>query len=144
MGVEAAAAWQALDNWRLHGSYSFLKMDVNRAADLGTDEVLAVAANPMRQASLHSLWNLAPQWDLDLVANYLDAPTAWTSVESYVRLDTRLAWRSRKNMELSIGVQSLLDNRHPEAEVLGLAGSVSAVYIPGRSTESSAISPDRS
>ncbi len=129
-GVEVAAGWQARDNWRLHASYSFLKLDGHRAASTDTPRALPFGANPMHQASLHSEWNIAPQWGFDLSANYVDAPAVWTTVESYVRLDARLSWRPKKNMELSLGVQNLLDNRHPEAEFSALVGNVTASHIP--------------
>ncbi len=129
-GVEVAAAWQAGENWRLHANYTFLKLDGYRAAGITTSEGLPFGANPMHQASLHSAWNITPQWEFDLSANYVDAPAVWTSVESYVRLDAGLSWRPKKNMELSFGVQKILDNRHPEAEVLSLVGTVPASHIP--------------
>jgi iron complex outermembrane receptor protein len=129
-GAEIAANWQPLDAWRLSGSYSFLKTEVNRASGITTPEVTTVGARPMHQASLHSAWNIAPQWELDLVASYVDGSTGWTSVKSYVRLDAQLSWRPQKEMELSIGVQNLLDNRHPEAEFTSLLGSVAANQIP--------------
>ena len=33
---------------------------------------------------------------------------------AYTALDLRLGWRPRKNVEVSVGGQNLLDRRHPE------------------------------
>jgi len=35
-------------------------------------------------------------------------------VPSYTRIDSRLGWHIRENVEVSGGVQNLLDNRHLE------------------------------
>ena len=35
-------------------------------------------------------------------------------VPGYTRIDSRIGWRIRENIEVSGGVQNLLDNRHPE------------------------------
>ena len=35
-------------------------------------------------------------------------------VPAYTRLDARLGWHVREGVELSLGLQNLLDNRHPE------------------------------
>ena len=35
-------------------------------------------------------------------------------IPAYVSLDLRLAWEPRKNLELSLVGQNLLDDRHPE------------------------------
>jgi len=35
-------------------------------------------------------------------------------IPSYFSLDVRLAWRARKNLEISVVGQNLLDNHHPE------------------------------
>ena len=36
------------------------------------------------------------------------------TVASYVSLDARLAWRARKNLDVEIVGQNLLENRHAE------------------------------
>jgi len=35
-------------------------------------------------------------------------------IPSYITLDVRLAWLPRKNLEIAIVGQNLLDDRHPE------------------------------
>jgi outer membrane receptor protein involved in Fe transport len=35
-------------------------------------------------------------------------------IPGYTRIDARLGWHARENLEVSGGVQNLLDNHHPE------------------------------
>ena len=39
---------------------------------------------------------------------------AGPGIPSYVRVDLGMTWRPQKDMELTVGVQNLLDDRHPE------------------------------
>jgi iron complex outermembrane recepter protein len=53
----------------------------------------------------------------DIGVRYVDRlamPPPFTPVRSYVTMDARLAWHVRKNVELSVVGQSLLQNRHAE------------------------------
>jgi iron complex outermembrane receptor protein len=73
----------------------------------------AEGESPEHQLSLRSSWDLLPNLDFDLWLRYVDNLPS-LGIESYVTLDTRIAWRPNKNWELSIVGQNLLDAQHKE------------------------------
>lgn len=107
-GFELAADWEVSDWWRLKAAYSL----VNVTADDYTRE----AGNaPLHQASLRSMMDLGGGWEFDLWPRYVDNLSAF-SIDSYISLDARLAWRPSANIELSLVGQNLLDSRRNEFE----------------------------
>jgi iron complex outermembrane receptor protein len=117
-GLEVAATWQLTDWWRLYGAYAFLKMNLHR--DTGQPSVPAgveapEGQSPQNQFYLQSSWNAPRDLQLDLIGRYVDRlPGFAPAVESYLSLDARLAWRPRKNLELAVVGQNLLDSHHAE------------------------------
>jgi iron complex outermembrane recepter protein len=124
-GVELAATWQLTRWWRLFGAYSYLKMNLH--ADQSLPPATARSAeqvqggegvNPENQFYLQSSWDLPWNVEFDLIGRYVDRlpgfPGSIPTIESYVSLDARLAWRPRKNLELAVVGQNLLDSHHPE------------------------------
>ncbi len=115
-GFEAVAEWQASDIWRLHGSYSYLKLDLQRAD--GSRDTLSESvegSSPRHQARFSSLVNLGPDLEWDTVLRYTDSiRTASGKVPSYWGLDMRLGWRVGESLELSLAGRNLLDDHHPE------------------------------
>ena len=51
--------------------------------------------------------------ELNAAAYYVETLSA-SGVPGYVRVDLGVTWRPRKDVELTLGVQNLLDDRHPE------------------------------
>ena len=113
-GLEAAVNLDITRRWKLRGSYSFLRMQLHRDAT-STDTVSEAAEgdNPQHQFQLHSYLNLWRNFDLD-TALYRVSSLGGQQVPGYTRIDARLGWHIRENIEVSGGVQNLLDNRHPE------------------------------
>ncbi len=121
-GLELAASWQVTPTWRLQGNYSRLEMDL--ATKAGGSDSAAIndiqGSTPRAMAQLHSRHDLGDQVELDAALYYMGAlpnlPTRQvsTSVGAYTRLDLRLGWRPRRDLELSLAAQNLLDDRHPE------------------------------
>ncbi len=113
-GVELAVDWRVFDWWRLMGAYSFLQMQLHPHSDSRDPfSELAEGDNPHHQASLRSSMDLRGNLELDLWTHYVDNLPS-QGVGSYVALDIRLGWKPRKDLELSIVGQNLLDSQHPE------------------------------
>jgi iron complex outermembrane receptor protein len=113
-GAELAVDWHALSRWRLQAVYSYLQLLLDVDADSQSDlfKELALTA-PHHQASLRSSLDLARGVELDLWLRYVDNLPA-PDIGSYLTLDARLAWTPRRNLELALVGQNLLDDRHPE------------------------------
>jgi len=113
-GVEATAAVEVTDWWRLRVGYAYFHKrlflrpggsDLNNGTSEGND--------PDHQISFRSSMDLPGHLELDAGLRYVDTLPA-PSVPSYFGLDLRLGWKPIKNLELAVVGQNLLDNRHPE------------------------------
>ena len=123
-GVEVSAIWQVTDWWRLHGSYSFLQMELH--AKTGGQNAVQIGAlngqayviehsSPQNQAYVRSSFDLPGHVELDLIGRYVDSLAGFTpGIKSYIACDARLAWKPRENLEIAIVGQNLLDAQHPE------------------------------
>lgn len=113
-GFELAANWKVMENWRLSGGYSLLKMELHAPAGVVLGEV-AEKESPQNQFNLRSYIDLPYNLQLDTVLYYVDN-LAGRNVPSYTRLDMRLGWRptQKKDLEFSVVVQNILDPKHPE------------------------------
>ncbi|MCM3874079.1 MAG: TonB-dependent receptor [Pyrinomonadaceae bacterium] len=113
-GLEAAVNLEVTRRWKLRGSYSFLRLQLHRdAASTDTISEGAEGYDPRHQFQLHSYLNLWRSFDLD-TALYRVSRLSGQQVPGYTRIDSRLGWHARENVEISGGVQNLLDNRHAE------------------------------
>ena len=121
-GMELSATWQATDNWRLTASYSLIDIQIHNDSPTAAPEFVESdeIKTPNHQAHMRSSWDLPwnIEWDLmlffvDTIGQFNDDLTK-TTVPSYFRLDVRLGWRPRDNVEINVVGQNLLDNRHPE------------------------------
>lgn len=115
-GLEVALAWQPLDNWRLNAGYTWLHIDAQN--DPNRNIVVTPASSiegkdPNHQFVLRSQWDLTKNLELDLGLYYVDDLPV-LNIPSYTRLDLRLGWRPRKDLEFSLVGQNLLDDRHLE------------------------------
>ena len=126
-GLEAAINLDIGRRWKLHGSYSFLRVQLHRdGTSIDTVSEAAEGDNPRHQFQLHSYLNLGRNFDLD-TALYHISRLAGQQVPGYTRIDSRIGWHIRENLEVSGGVQNLLDNRHLEfngVDVLVLSSQV--------------------
>lgn len=121
-GMELAAGWQAMSNWRLSASYSWLKTDLrlDSASTAVVDAGIREKPSPEQQFQLHSYWNINEQFELDMALYYVDEIVArdpsggFSKAPAYTRLDIRLGWQPQNNIELSLVAQNLLDDNHAE------------------------------
>jgi iron complex outermembrane receptor protein len=113
-GGSLAAKWRVTDWWRLDGSVSLLKVDIDKAAgghdiNNGTGE----ANDPECSFLIHSALDLRWHVRFDSFLRYVDdLPNPHTP--SYLTADVRLGWTPRKNVEIAIVGRNLLDDAHPE------------------------------
>lgn len=119
-GAEFAGNWQVTPTWRLHGSYSWLKMKLKaRPGSMGVVGFGSEGASPQNMVQLHSLHNLTHNLELDAALYYTDSlyfkdKTQPVGIESHTRFDLRLGWRPTPDLEISLTGRNLLQARHNE------------------------------
>lgn len=130
-GFEAVGKWQVNNDLRLEASYDYLSMNlgVSRNSTDATTSVLAASdrlqlaegQSPKNQFRLRSYYNITPKIEFDNMIYYVDElPLAKTSssdengIPAYIRLDTRIGYIATKNLDFSVGIKNLLDDRHSE------------------------------
>jgi len=143
-GSELAVTWNAASQWKLVGSYSWLKMNVARSpADSSSTLQWFRSTSPagFPLASLQQVLQSANQSIVETgstarvsprsqfgIQSYLDLTSRLTfdsslyfvgglpaaGVPAYARLDSRLGWKLRKGIDASIVGQNLLSPHHLE------------------------------
>ena len=130
-GFELSTKWQATNDLKLEASYDhldvFLHVSEHSADDLEGSIMMTISDNlenaegqsPHDQFKLKSFYNITPKIEFDNTLYYVSGLNKGISntnkgIPSYTRLDTRLGYLATKNLDLSIGIQNLLDQRHTE------------------------------
>ncbi len=113
-GGEVAATWSLTDRWKLIGSYTFLDVQLHHdRVDTATGERYFEDTSPQSQIQLRSYYNLTRAIQLNAAAYYVSSLSEGL-IPGCVRVDLGASWRPRDNLEIGVGVQNLLDDRHPE------------------------------
>ncbi len=113
-GVELVATWNLTNRWKITANYSYLQIQLHAdSSTMPSDNEDAEGASPHNQFHLKSCIDLPHSFEFDQSIYYVDNLTT-LNVPNYVRMDLRLAWRPKKNIEVSICGQNLLENRHQE------------------------------
>jgi iron complex outermembrane receptor protein len=107
-GVEVTSAWQALEQWKLEASYSFV--DVQIHGDLTPHDELT---SPSHQFKMRSYWNITDTIECNTALYYVDE-YRMASVPDYVRFDQGFTWHATPSIDLAVWGQNLLDGRHRE------------------------------
>ena len=116
-GAELASNWNVTHAWKLSAGYTFLRLHLRRYP--GSVDALPPDAedeeknSPRHQAQVRSYLRLPRGLELD-TAIYRVGRLARASIPGYTRVDARFGWRATETFELSLGLQNLLDPRHPE------------------------------
>jgi len=115
-GVELSGNWRLHKRWRLQGSYSYLNIhtsanELSKQFDATTGG--APKANPHHQISLRSNYDLSEKLELNYWLRYVSA-LPFYNIKDYVTMDAKLAWRPKKDVELSIAGQNLFSKSHRE------------------------------
>ncbi len=113
-GGEVSANWIATDWLSFQTAYSLAQLDL-RNTDGGRDTValLNEGKTPEHQVSLRSMFQLSRTVEFDLWVRYIDDLSA-LDVPSYWTTDARVGWMARKDLELAVVGQNLVDDRHSE------------------------------
>jgi iron complex outermembrane recepter protein len=115
-GGELSANFHVMHAWRLRANYSLLRTRIHSDSTLtlssfGTES--AEGSSPRHQFTVRSSFDLSKHCELDATIRSVGELPA-LAVPSYATLDLRFAWRPRKQVEISIVGQNLLDRQHPE------------------------------
>ncbi|MBI4008061.1 MAG: TonB-dependent receptor, partial [Planctomycetes bacterium] len=115
LGIEVASNYQAMRNWRLSPSYTWLNMNMNIESKSGntTADKNKEGSSPEHQFQIRSYLNLPYNLEQDTALYYISRLHI-LEVPSYTRMDVRLGWHPMDDLELSLSVLNLLDNRHKE------------------------------
>jgi len=127
-GAELGADWRPAKWWRLYGTYSFLKtaLHADRSLPAGTRDGAesAEGRSPQHQLFLQSSFDLPGNVEFDVMGRFVDRlPGFDPATPSYVSIDMRVAWRPRRDLEISVVGQNLLDDHHPEYGVSSIVAS---------------------
>lgn len=125
-GIEVSVDWSPTDDWRLRLGYAYLDIDAayvapSLIAGAGLDQVYT-DGSPRHTLSLRAGYDINDNWDWDVWAIYTDEITQPGSVQSPivpvidagVNLGTRLAWRPKPGLELSVTALNLLQSKQLE------------------------------
>ena len=114
-GVEVAPEWRPLNSWRLRGSYSFLRMNLEKShnsQDVGSAPGI-MGSSPEHQLSIQSSFDLPKSVSLDIDYRYVSALPG-QMVAAYSTADARAARRLPHGLELAIVGRNLLQPFHSE------------------------------
>ncbi len=113
-GAEISSNWNVTSHWRLIPSYSWLKFDLRLAPGSHDTTSLADAGeSPQHQFQIRSNLDISKRLQFDSALYYVSSlPTV--DVSAYARVDARLGFRPRKDLEISLAGQNLQGGRHVE------------------------------
>jgi len=112
-GLEAWGSYQAAKNWRLSAGALFLRQRLSFKPDSGDTNASGAGNDPKRQFMLRSSLDLPDSTELDIRVRYVsELPNP--KVPAYTAFDMRIAWRLRRELELSLVGQNLLESSHVE------------------------------
>jgi iron complex outermembrane receptor protein len=115
LGLEAWTDYRVTDWWRLTGAVDLLREDLHFKPGASTPIGLTQDGDdPAHTARLQSSMNLGQRFTFDADLRYVDAlPSPF--VPAYVELDSRLAWKATRRIEVSVSGFNLLHAHHQEA-----------------------------
>jgi iron complex outermembrane recepter protein len=82
-------------------------------------------SQPQHQVYLQSSRKLPRHLEFDLTGRFVNRLSGFAPVvDSYFSLDARLGWQLRKDLEIVVAGQNLLDSHHPESGTAPLLRSL--------------------
>jgi iron complex outermembrane receptor protein len=124
-GMEMALDWKATDKWLLGATYTYLHSLIreNKVDDPTIAALIAKGSNPRHTFSIRSYLDITPNIDFDVWFRYVGRLPE-RNIDSYTVIDARLAWRIRRDLELSLVGQNLLESGHSEFSSLEIERSI--------------------
>ncbi len=116
VGFEMAAYWEVMSFWKLKGAYTLLETNLENETAQPEDEsvkLMVRRSNPHNQFSLISSVDISENIEFDLWFRYVDRLSE-EDVGAYSTIDTRISWKPRPLMEISLVGQNLLEEKHSE------------------------------
>lgn len=113
-GLEASLTYPVSDKLYFRGGYTYLHKDLRvkeGAEDL--NNATAESNDPDHQFLIQTGWNISQQFELGSVFRFVENLHT-PSVDRYVGLDLRLAWKATANLGLSVTGQNLVEERHQQ------------------------------
>lgn len=114
-GIEMWGTWQAMPAWRL--SAGLVAQRINTELKPGSLDATGATglatSDPTHYWSVRSSYDIAQGKELDLTLRHVGALTR-PAVPAYTALDIRYGWKIRRDLELSVTAQNLLDKSHAE------------------------------
>ncbi|HKX31320.1 MAG TPA: TonB-dependent receptor [Blastocatellia bacterium] len=114
-GLEASVNGEINRRWKFRGGYSYLGAELNHklaGQDLNVDRF--EGGSPRHQFQLHSYFKLPRNFELNTSLYHVSRLPA-SQTPRCTRLDAGIGWKVRETIELNLGLQNLLDDRHPES-----------------------------
>lgn len=122
-GAELSVDWAPFSRWRLVSAYTYMTDKLERSEDsvgkaygdtVSPDPRYAIDSGaPRNQISLRSSFDVTRRVDWDVWFRFVD-DIEEVLVDEYETIDTRIAWRPRRGMELALVGQNLLEAKHAE------------------------------
>jgi len=114
-GGEIAPEWRPLNFWRLRGSYSYLNMNLSKAAGtaVGGTPANVAGSSPRNEVSFDSSFEIPRKVKFDFVYRYVSALPA-VSAPAYSTGDARIAWYIRRHLEFTLVGRNLFQPYHIE------------------------------
>jgi iron complex outermembrane receptor protein len=116
-GAELSATWEPIRRWRLRPGYSFIRMHVTPDSSSQDTSVSTIPyETPTHQLQLHSFFTVTKELQVDSAVYYVGGlpDRGDGATPSYTRFDTRLGWRTGRQLEISLVGQNLLSATHVE------------------------------
>jgi iron complex outermembrane recepter protein len=119
-GLEFALDWLPRPDWRLQANTSLFHIR-GRDGLPGSTSGEFSGSTPSHMISLRSSYDISPklQWDVWLrhVGKLEGTNAGNDAVSAYTTLDMRVAWKPRRDLQISLVGQNLLDASHQETIV---------------------------
>ncbi|MCB0060444.1 MAG: TonB-dependent receptor, partial [Caldilineaceae bacterium] len=123
-GAELFVEWLPAEDLRLRFAYAYVDLDIRHTpASLlfnGSSDVVSTEGTPRNTVSVQLSYDVSDNWDWDLWGTYTDriqVPGLIPGVmpiDSHFDLNTRIAWRAARGLELSLTALNLFDDGEVE------------------------------
>lgn len=115
-GFELAADYRYSPDWSLYAAYTYTDstaLDRTFPTQLPLTSFFIYSADARHRLSLRSSWNLAPDWKFDVWLRSVSSVEP-SGIAGYTDADLRLAWRVKRDLELSLVGQNLMHTRRAQ------------------------------